>query len=192
MNETPVTFIWPGMSHLSDDRLTFRATGYDQDGSHWTGEKTILLAEPSYRFWTWVYLNRWLWPPIMSETLLSKLEIFFTEKVQSNEQTLLQVPQDANLIYLDQLQPGAALIIDQLFNKFGIDTFTDLSISSSTELTKDALRSLCAGLVEVFCYRGGKCDFFCAFAETSDAFDLNAKILAKRLKKKKGTGTQQP
>ena len=37
-----------------DGLLTIKATGYEDDSTHWTGFLTVSPSEPDYDFWYWM------------------------------------------------------------------------------------------------------------------------------------------
>jgi hypothetical protein len=58
----PVTFYWPSVCCIMDDRtVAIRATGYDEEGAHWTGERRWSSDSPDYGFWRWIFEHKERW-----------------------------------------------------------------------------------------------------------------------------------
>lgn len=57
-----VTFYYPGMHQVRDDgTIAMRATGHDEGGLRWTGQRTFSPDAADYDFWRWVVSQRERW-----------------------------------------------------------------------------------------------------------------------------------
>ena len=57
-----VTFYYPGVHQVRPDgTIAMRATGHDEDGWRWTGERTFSPGAVDYDFWLWVISQRGRW-----------------------------------------------------------------------------------------------------------------------------------
>jgi hypothetical protein len=51
----PVTFYWREWSAFAaDGTLEMKVSGYDEDGSHWTGAMDVRPDQPDYSLWRWI------------------------------------------------------------------------------------------------------------------------------------------
>ncbi len=70
----PTTFIWPSVSRMSPGgRIEMKVTGYDDDGTHWTGGRAAEPTDVDYRLLHWLCRWRKSLPPLFGEGLLPSI-----------------------------------------------------------------------------------------------------------------------
>jgi hypothetical protein len=77
----PTTFYWHEWSRYREDgTLEMKASGYAEDGSHWTGQVEIPPDHADYPLWKWILEQVGRYEPIISE---KDLELIREESLRS-------------------------------------------------------------------------------------------------------------
>lgn len=70
----PTTFYWRKWRSVRDDgTLILKTSGYDEDGSHWTGFTEIKLADPDHALWRWIIDQGDRFPDLIDDTELASI-----------------------------------------------------------------------------------------------------------------------
>lgn len=181
----PSRFIWTAWSQLSEKSLIFKETGYDTD-RHWTGEKEIHATEVDFIFWKWIFLNRFLLPPILDEVFLPDLLRYLNKLTAvDSEQASRQISAPDDGYYFNEVfaSEEARRLVARLLERFEQVPFTPLKATQKKNPSLDLLSVFCLGLGEVFIFRSGKCEYFGPVGERAGDFEAHVKLINRRVQR---------
>ena len=179
--EQATRFLWPAWSRKDENAdLHFKTTGYEK-GCHWTGEIHVAAQASDYKFWSWVFLNRLLLPPILNDTFLPNLERFY-EAWLGNARDLV-APNDACYVVDANSNVNGTGIVAAMKERFGENSVVTLTLADLQRPTFQLFAPFCRGLVEVFCFMNQQCDYFGALAENMAELEQNLRLIEKRVHK---------
>ena len=172
-------FLWPGWSRIADGQIVLKTSGYEAD-FHWTGER--IVGPENDLYWSWFFENRFIFPPVMDESLLPRLRGFWEEEIVSEGaiQKGLYPPQYGNFVFQANSSREVSALLASVFQRFGEDAFTPFTSENPADQFLRLLTVFCRGQGEIFCFRGGKCDLFLAVGENSEALPRMLAMIEKR------------
>jgi hypothetical protein len=178
-----VEFIWPAFGQLSSNGLVFRETGYRRD-DHWTGERKIPADRDDFDFWKWIFVNRFLLPPILNSRFLPNLQEYFEHRIQPpvDASEVVPVPNDGFYFNDVFVSEEAQRLFVELAGALSNVRFIPLRNLLTEKPSLDFLSIMCLGLGEVLVYKNGRCGYFAAVCEKATELPEHVRLIRRLLR----------
>jgi hypothetical protein len=177
-----VDFIWPAFGQLSPNGLVFRETGYRKD-YHWTGQRKIAAERADFDFWKWIFVNRFVLPPILDSRFLPNLQKYFELRIQPPVDAGAVVPVPNDGFYFNDVfvSEESHRLFVELAGKLSNVAFIPLRNLLAENPSLNFLSVMCQGLGEVLAYKNGRCSYFAAVGEKATELPEQVRLLQRLL-----------
>jgi hypothetical protein len=81
VNDEDTIFYWTEWREFDDaGQLYVKVSGFDRDGSHWTGYAEIGKHHPDYKLWCWIFRNGRRYGKLIEKAALSAIREDFNAR----------------------------------------------------------------------------------------------------------------